>query len=370
MSIFFPDYNNCTVNLACSILAEFNAERPNHTTLTAADNLLCTRRHKNIVLLLLDAMGQAVLDRSLEADGFFQSHLITTYSSVFPSTTAAATTSLDSALCPSEHGWLGWNCYFSEIDRTVTVLLNRDATTGEPITDCHVAKTYCPYKSIHDRIRAAGAASYISMPYAAPYPQTFAKICERVQKLCALDGHKYIYAYWDEPDNTMHATGCDSERSRAVIRALEEEVFTMCQKLSGTDTLLFITADHGHMNSNNLILSDYPDLIKCLLRPPFIEARAVGFFVKPDCKSQFEHIFLSHFGDAFQLMTKAEVIASGLFGSTTNGSRLEKMLGDYLAISVGEFSLYSSYEKAIHNIGTHAGLTEEEMRIPLIGIEL
>jgi len=214
MSIFLPDYNHCTVNLACSVLEEFGAKRPRHKTLDAADRLLQTKYHKNIVLLVLDAMGQSVLEDHLAPDGFFRQHLITVYSSIFPSTTAAATTSLDSALCPSEHGWLGWNCYFSEIDRTVTVLLNRDAATGESITDYHVARTYCPYKTIHERIRETGAAAYFSMPYIAPYPPTFPKVCERVQELCALDGHKYIYAYWDEPDNTMHTTGCDSKCSR------------------------------------------------------------------------------------------------------------------------------------------------------------
>ncbi len=92
MSICLPDYNNCTVNLACSILKEFGAERPEHPTLPAADRLLSKKHYTNIVVLLLDALGQNVLEHNLDADGFFRRHLITTYSSVFPSTTAAATT--------------------------------------------------------------------------------------------------------------------------------------------------------------------------------------------------------------------------------------------------------------------------------------
>lgn len=370
MAIFLPDYKHCTVNLACSILKEFGAESPGHISLEAADHLLQTKQHKNIVLLVLDAMGQSALEQHLAPNGFFRQHLTAVYSSVFPSTTAAATTSLDSALCPSEHGWLGWNCYFSEIDRTVTVLLNRDAATGEPIADYHVAKTYCPYKSVYERIRETGAAAYFSMPYIPPHPSTFSKVCERVQELCALDGHKYIYAYWDEPDNTMHATGCDSKRSHDMLLMLEQETMNMCQKLSGTNTLLLITADHGHINSKNLVLANYPDLMDCLVRPPFIEARATGFFVKSDCKQKFEYLFHKYFDDTFQLMTKSEVITSGLFGPAINGNRLEKMLGDYLSVSTGEFSLYSNNEKAMRNIGTHAGLTAQEMQIPLIGIEL
>lgn len=370
MAIFLPDYNNCTVNLACSILKEFGAKCPDHPTLAAADQFLQKKTYKNIVVFLLDAMGQSVLDQNLDAGGFFNRHLATTYSAIFPSTTAAATTSIDSALCPSEHGWLGWNCYFSGLDRIVTVLLNRDADTGEEITDCHVGHTYCPYKSIHERIREAGAMSYISMPYAEPYPGTFDLVCRRVQELCALDGRKYIYAYWDEPDTTMHRTGCYSDASKTVLLTLEQKVENMCKNLAGTDTLLFITADHGHMDSKNLVLSNYPDLATCLLRPTFLEARAVGFFVKPDCRERFVETFHGYFPDFFRLMTKEEAIASGLFGPANEGSRLDAMLGDYLAVATGAYSLYPTQEKARRHVGTHAGLTAEEMRIPLIAVEM
>lgn len=370
MNILLPDYGNCTVNLACSILKEFGAKRPDHATLAAADALLQKKRYKNIVVLLLDAMGQCVLERNLAADGFFNRHLATTYSAVFPSTTAAATTSMDSALCPSEHGWLGWDCYFSTLNRTVTILLNRDSATGEVIPDCHVGHTYCPYQSVPDRIREAGVPAYLSMPYADPYPKTFDLVCGRVQELCALDGRKYIYAYWDEPDTTMHKTGCYSEASKNVIRELEQKVQAMCERLAGTDTLLFVTADHGHMDSTNFALSDYSDITECLLRPTFIEARAVGFLIKPDHKAAFETAFRSHFSDSFRLMTKEEAIASNLFGPATQGSRLEAMLGDYLAVATGSFSLYPTPEKARRHVGTHAGLTEDEMRIPLIAVEL
>lgn len=369
MKTLLPDYNNCTVNLACSILKEFGAVCP-HPTLETADRLLQKKTYKNIVVLLLDAMGQCVLDRNLDTDGFFNRHLITTYSAIFPSTTAAATTSIDSALYPSEHGWLGWNCYFSEIDRMVTVLLNRDSASGEVISDCHAGHTYCPYKSVRERIQEAGTPAYIAMPYADPYPNTFDLVCERIQSLCALDGRKYIYAYWDEPDSTMHATGCYSQRSKAVVRELEQRVQTMCEKLAGTDTLLFITADHGHMDSDNAVLTDYPDITECLLRPAFIESRAAGFFVKPGSEKQFETAFRSHFADTFRLMAKSEVIESGLFGPATQGSRLEKMLGDYLAVAIDARSLYPTREKADRHIGAHAGLTEDEMRIPLIALEL
>ena len=45
------------------------------------------------------------------------------------------------------------------------------------------------------------------------------------------------------------------------------------------------------------------------------------------------------------------------------------MLGDYLAIAIDDLSIYSTKEEADFFIGVHAGLTEDEMTIPLIIVE-
>jgi hypothetical protein len=46
------------------------------------------------------------------------------------------------------------------------------------------------------------------------------------------------------------------------------------------------------------------------------------------------------------------------------------MLGDYLAISVSDTSLFNTHKEAVLMPGGHAGLTKEELEIPLIAIEL
>ena len=45
------------------------------------------------------------------------------------------------------------------------------------------------------------------------------------------------------------------------------------------------------------------------------------------------------------------------------------MLGDYLAVATGALCIYNTREEADFFIGAHAGLTEEEMTIPLILVE-
>ena len=45
------------------------------------------------------------------------------------------------------------------------------------------------------------------------------------------------------------------------------------------------------------------------------------------------------------------------------------MLGDYLAIAIDDLSIYNTREEAEFFVGVHAGLTRDEMVIPLIVIE-
>ena len=124
--IKYPDYANSTVSLANSILKYFGAP-VHHETLGLLDRKFAEREYENVVVILLDGMGKCIVDGNLEPDGFFASHLAGTYSAVFPPTTVAATTSICSGLYPVEHCWLGWDCYYPKIDKTVTVFLNREA---------------------------------------------------------------------------------------------------------------------------------------------------------------------------------------------------------------------------------------------------
>ena len=81
--IKYPDYENCIVNLAASVLQEFGADTGETKGLAACKELFA-KQYKNIVVLLLDGMGISVMEKNLKRSGFFRSHLLHTYSSVFP----------------------------------------------------------------------------------------------------------------------------------------------------------------------------------------------------------------------------------------------------------------------------------------------
>jgi len=349
----WPDYKNCISNLPNSVMRYFGVPAVGDT-LPCLDEYL-KREYRNIVVILLDGMGINIMEENLDEDGFFRTNLKASYSSTFPPTTVAATTSVMSGQMPDEHAWLGWDCYYPQIDKNVTVFFNVLQGTEQPAADFNVPYTYTGYENVFSRFGNAGKTAHAVAPFLDPFPDDFGKIVGRVKELCNEDGRKYIYTYWNEPDTSMHDTGCFSERSKNVLRTLETQVQALCAELK--DTLVIVTADHGHRNSRGVAIIDYPTIMECLVRMPSIEPRALNLFIKPDKKEQFEKEFDRLFGEEFVLMTKQEVIESRLFGTGKEHDCFRGMLGDYLAIAIGDLSIYNTKEEAEHFIGVHAGLS-------------
>ena len=368
-----PDYDNCLVNLSNSILKAFGAETT-APTLAMADKLL-EGGPRNVVLLLMDAMGISVIEKHLKPDGFLRSHLTGTYSSVFPPTTVAATTSVLSGLYPNEHGWLGWDMYYPELDKNVTVFTNTDQITEDengvpkephPAADFHCGFKYCGYKSIIDKINEAGGKAYASSPFAEPYPQVLEAVLGRIEDLCKQPGRKFIYSYWPEPDHTMHLKGPDSNEAHDLLTELEERLEKLASSLP--DTLLIITADHSQIECKNYCLTDHPEIMKCLVRMPSVEPRTMSFWVKDEYKEAFPGIFRNAFGDKFWILTKEEIIERKLFGTGKDHGLFSSMLGDYICISVSDAAVFLTHAEMEIMPGGHAGLTQTELDIPLIAV--
>lgn len=251
MKQVFPNYSSCIASVANSILKKFGLE--------ASQGLELLDRHlqsdyQSIVVILLDGMGKCIMERNLEKDGFFHKHLLGTYSSVFPPTTVAATTSIITGLVPQEHCWLGWDCYYSQIDKNVTVFRNQEARTEKPAADYNVAQRYCSYESIVEKIRKNGGNAFEVTPFVKPFPDSFDKICEQIKTLCRQSGKKYVYGYWNEPDFTMHRKGCYGVNARETLQKLKEQVLGSCKELE--DSLVIVTADHGLVESKGITLTD------------------------------------------------------------------------------------------------------------------
>lgn len=361
MKIMFPDYKDSLVNVTNSILKYFDIE-PFHETLTLLDVELEKGNYQNVLLLLYDGMGYNLLRRNLDRNMFLNRHLKKSISAVFPPTTVASTTSVLTGLTPKEHGWLGWDMYFKELDETVTVYLNTKKDTEELVSSSSVAHQYFPYTDIITRINETYKA-YEVLPFGEDKYTDIEDMNKRILEYSTIPGKKFIYAYFEEPDATMHQFGTDSKRTRNYFQKINDSTNDLCKNLK--DTLVIVVADHGHINSDTITLSDYPDIFSLLKQDISIESRACAFFIKDGEQKNFENLFHKYFDEYFQLYTKEEVIKENLFGIGEEHARFQESLGDYLAIAIS--NKYFRYnENSSVFLSMHAGITEDEVLVPLI----
>lgn len=360
--LVWPDYTNCITNLPNSILKKFGVE-PVGATLPLFDKFM-DKEYKNVVVLLLDGMGKVIIEKHLKEDGPFRTHLEGIYNSVFLSTTVAATTSVMSGLQPCEHGWLGWECYYPPVDKNVVVFLNYIQGTEIPAADYNLAWTYTPYENIMNKINKAGGKAYAVAPFLDPECDSIEKICDRIKGYCDEPGQKYIYAYWNQPDGLMHNLGTGAPEVHEALLNMEEQVSKLAEELD--DTLLIVTADHGHLDNRTVVLQDYPAIMDCLVRLPAFEPRVLNFFVKEGKEKTFEEEFNKEFGEDFLLMPMKEAVDKKLFGPAKPRKEFESMLGNYLAIGISDLSIFFAEEPLA---AMHGSVTEDEMLIPLIAFD-
>lgn len=359
---FFPDYKNSILGLSASILQYFGV-KPEHETFPPADEML-SRKYKHVVVIILDGLGMNILEQNLHFKDFLRRHLLTDYSSVFPPTTTASTTSFLSGKSPVEHGWLGWDVYFGQEDKTVTCFKNTIQGTSEQAAPYNVAEKYLPYESIIEKINKTGTAKAFSvLPFGENAQTDLYKWVETIRKTCKTDQKTFTYAYWANPDTELHQKGTKSNDIEKLVRELNEKITYLCEETP--NTLFFITADHGHTDiRNDFLQENYPDLANMLLRQPSVEPRALSFFVKPEFLQDFPKKFKQSFGHDYILLTKQEALDIELFGPGKPNENLTG-IGDFVAIATGQKTLLWNKNQTQFK-SHHAGITKNEMRIPLI----
>ena len=168
-AIVFPDYPNSLLGAISSVLRHYGVQ-DTHATLPELDQAL-QKGPRNVVFMIFDGLGVDMLEHDLAPDDFFRRHLRRELTSVYPSTTAAATTTYNSGLSPLEHGSLGWSLYFKEYCRCIDIFPNQDSFSGEEIAGGRANDRFLSYKTIYERIAEAGSGvhTYNLQPSFIPF---------------------------------------------------------------------------------------------------------------------------------------------------------------------------------------------------------
>jgi predicted AlkP superfamily pyrophosphatase or phosphodiesterase len=378
-----PDPLNGIVNLMGSLIEGLGGQRHSAPPLQA---LLPEeiRDYRQVLLLVVDGLGMAPL-RALSPDGLLARSVRTQMTSVFPSTTATAVTSLMTGLYPSEHGLTGWHMYFRELGTVLAVLPGKPRYGGVPWGASGVdLKKLLGLSPIFDRIQTPSSLvtphSISDSPFnrvlrgqgeVTPYGDLedfFARLERGITKTT---GRHYHYAYWSEFDHMAHAAGPLSQEAQEHLKAFEAAFEGLLRKIEGSSTLVIVTADHGfidHDPASVISLWDYPEIETCLSLPLSGEARAAYAYVKPGREALFERAVTDLLGDQMTLYRSTDLHAAGWFGTGLQHPRFLDRIGDYVLLPAGRGIIRDAVfgEKKTAMVGYHGGVHPDEMWVPLI----
>ena len=378
-NITLPNYEHCILNTITSILKYYNIQTI-HKSLPKLDNILNQKQYKNVIFLVLDGLGEQLLNQ-ISPNGILSKNKLDCITSIYPSTTTAALTTYYSGCPPYETGWIAWSQYFKEYGRALDMFSHKESYLSEPLKKplINVYETIMNYETIFEKIENASpnVKAYELEP---EYAQRRAKrsiksnnldeLIMNIQDLCTMPGRKFMFAYSDNPDAVLHKYGTDSEEVKMFIKEAEEKIQKMVEGFDES-TILIISADHGHKNiDKTYTLLDYPEIQECLIMPISLESRVINFWVKEDMKEIFEERFNKIFKEEFWLMSKDEFLNKyHMLGFGNKHCKIDDFIGNYVAVSVAgsmiRIETYLAEGKALKK-STHCGLSKEEMEVPVL----
>lgn len=363
MQTIKPNYKNSILGIPASLLNYYGINA-HYDSIKELDEALLSNP-KNIVYIILDGMGINIMNNCLKKTSFFNSHLKKQITSVYPSTTVCATTALHSGLSGYESGWIGWHLYFKKFNESVELFSNQTYFTRKNVNISEEMN----YQTIYERITEKNP----DILYSRIYPkkaggdyENFDDMCHAVKEICKNDKQNLISFYYNEPDHVLHKKGTHSNDLKLILNEIEDKLKKLYSSLN--DTIFIITSDHGHTDVEALNIYTDKELINFFSYPPSGEFRSVHFHIKKGMKQKFKHYFAEKYGKDFLLYSKKEFFESGILGNNKKNINLDNLTGDFIAVAINNKSLiYITEEMKPRNLlSDHAGLTTDEMLVPLI----
>lgn len=267
----FPDYDGDSLHKVPGTVADLLGKDVERESLGRDDE------YQNVILILLDGFGfkhwkensgSHVFLQNLKENGNAEC-LRTGY----PSETAAAITTVNTGLTPSQHGLIGWNMYFEDFEASIKTL---PFTTqegedpqevygeefdqgilfdGEPIHYLLSEEGIDSHAIIPENIASVVEEDDESMFRGADSIGygTLADMSVKLRNsLAEAEGKNYFYVYIPLIDKVSHFEGTQSEEYQAqlsqISHALQELVIQEIEEEDAEDTLLALTADHGFID--------------------------------------------------------------------------------------------------------------------------
>jgi hypothetical protein len=409
-NFIYPFYEGyCFSNIPSTILKFFGIKKEGRLLSSKLYERVEIEGISKCILLIIDGFGYDQWLNYHKKHEFLSKltkrGVVSPITSVFPSTTANAITTINTGLTPQEHGLIEWYVYFKEIDMIINTmnfkplgsklqdelleldinpkilydgntiyqkLKKEDVKTFTYINEEHVHNIYSKLVFKGSNIKPAKKTSDLIM-----------KLRKNLEKE---KGATYNYVYLDRLDAIEHRYGPHSEEYHAELSSMslliQKELVEKIEKKTAKESLIIVTADHGQLNVDPLktvYLNRYPSLVQNFQRSsnkkvilPTGSPRDVFLQVKPDKIQEIRNFLPEKLGEKALIMDTKEEIEGGLFGTGEPRAEFIDRVGNLLIMPKKNHTIWYNHPRGrkFDLLGHHGGLSREEMLVPFVMAKL
>lgn len=356
-----PDYGGaCLASVVPALLGRGQDSAPAWLPPAAA-------QAEQVVLLVLDGLGWHQLRHRAALAPTLAAGTGSPITSVVPSTTATALTSLGTGRVPAEHGILGYR--LRQGDDILNVLRwtagGADARRRLPVASVQPVPPFggravpvvsradfaaSGFSAVH--LRGGGLVGW-SVPSSIPVD---------VRRLLAA-GHPLVYAYYDGIDKVAHQHGL-GEHYDAELVATDRLVGDLLAVLP-PGAALVVTADHGQVEVGGEVRLPSPDL----LAPTELlsgEGRFRWLHARPGAEADLLAAAEAEHGDEAWVRTRQQLVDEGWFGGRPAPGAAER-LGDVALVARAPVAFLDPADTGETSLACrHGSCTADEMHVPLL----
>lgn len=331
------------------------------------------------IVLVVDGLGARNLSARAGHARFLSSRLVKREvgRTVFPSTTAAALTSLMTAEPAGVHGIVGYRVRVPGTDVLANQLSGWEHDGLDPAT-WQRARTVFERESAHGRpCFVVNKAEYVGSGFTHAIFRgaeflSAEDLDERVDlALEAAQRHPgaLVYLYTPELDRLGHRLGWESDEWAAALEETDAAASAL-HAGAGSTVGFVVTADHGMVDvprHRHVLLQD-GDAVLEGVRHVAGEPRLLHVYLEADADPEAA---LARWRDAeggrSWVLSRAEAIGAGLFGEVDPA--VAERIGDILVAARSAVAYYDDRlaDKGPQRmVGQHGSLTDEERAIPMV----
>ncbi|MCB9452513.1 MAG: alkaline phosphatase family protein [Anaerolineaceae bacterium] len=354
-----------------------------------------------VVVFLTDGLGYLWLRQMMAEDEEVRSLIgeITDgrgalpLTSIAPTTTVAALTTLWTGAGPAAHGIFGLRMYLRELSMLVNILSYKPAAgklMNDVLADWKLpAESFVPVPGLAEVLAQHGIPTHLLLSYqllgtglsrilhrgvAHAHTHTgFSDLWPRLADVLAQTAGQRccVSVYWPAVDSIAHHYGADNKYTRHEVMQELLNLRDVLNAESARDgrTLVLILADHGHHDAPQDIRLHQDERARPIfnaMRGGFGgETRLTHLYLRDGYKQAVINTIQEHFADGLTWADAETALAAGLFGTESPHSEAAHRLGDLTLIARLNWQISDNFLR-FPLISTHGGLSDWEMLVPFL----